>query len=282
MGFFSSIGKQSFSGGSGIINAIGLTNPVTAPFAIANIATGSKVTRTLLGEDKPTPMDPSAELARIRALYGERRAALVSEIRGETARRRSQAAANLATRGILRAPVSEATFGEVRRVGMEAESKALGELAGQQAGVEAQLMAQYAQMNMQREMQARAERNQLIAALIGGGASIASGFLTAPAAAAPAAPAAPAAVGAGGAHFSAGSLAGALAPITSFAATPSYNFDAAARPTAINPLFGSGNSFAIRDALLPISPQRPLLPRVRRHWDGYNWQSPTGSSGRFG
>jgi hypothetical protein len=86
------------------------------PFTIGGLVLGAGgLAGSLLSKPKSVAVpDISAELARIQALYEQARQNAVANIKYEAGQTRAQAASNLASRGIYRAPVSENVFGKLR------------------------------------------------------------------------------------------------------------------------------------------------------------------------
>lgn len=107
--------------------------------------------------------DIGAELARIRQLYAEARAQATQEAMRAGQELRGQAAQNLATRGILRSPVSENVFGKVT----ENTQREIGRATGQLALGEAQAMSGALGQLLQLNMAAQERRSQQDAARFG-------------------------------------------------------------------------------------------------------------------
>ena len=113
------------------------------PLTIAALALTVGTTAYSIFGPKPKQKVPdiSAELGRIRALYEQAKAAARANINAEAATGRQNLASNLATRGILRAPVSAAFGARLEDARLREIANAEGQLAGQEAGSLSQALA---------------------------------------------------------------------------------------------------------------------------------------------
>lgn len=136
----------------------------------------------LFGGSRKVPVpDISAELARISGLFAQARQAAIATIEQRGQAERGLIASNLAARGILRSPVSEAVFARQREAIGQDIAAVSGQIAGQEGMASAQVLqglmastqrAQFA--NLQLEQQ----RAQAITGSLGaiGGALLSAGL----------------------------------------------------------------------------------------------------------
>lgn len=140
------------------------------PITIAGLAlsAGSLAAGFFNKGSRPKVPDISAELGRIRALYDQARTAARANINAEAATGRQNLASNLATRGILRAPVSAAFGARLEDFRLREIANAEGQIAGQEAGAMTNALAALigAEQNAQeRNAQINAQRFGQLGAL---------------------------------------------------------------------------------------------------------------------
>lgn len=133
-----------------------------------------------------TPYDPTADLAKLNALYTEAGQGVKASVEAGTHGMTQRTAGNLAARGIYSSPVSEYAFQQDRAAKIQALTQAQNALAQQKAQAMAGLIGQGVDYNQriaianqqaqyQNEMRDYQTKQQLLAALIGGGAALAGG-----------------------------------------------------------------------------------------------------------
>ena len=129
------------------------------PFAAAGLALGAAgLGFSIFGGRRAQRVNIGGELARIRGLFDQQREATRRALEQQAAELRTQAASGLATRGTLRAPIAEATFGQIRGRQQQAFGAALGQLAGQQAQAESALLRGLIPLQAQQQQQAAQRR----------------------------------------------------------------------------------------------------------------------------
>ncbi len=119
--------------------------------------------------------DINAELGRISQLFEAQRQAAFQQIEADFVAQRGRTAANLAARGTLRSPVSEASFGRLADARLQARATAAGQLAGQEAAFRGQALGQFSRLGEA----AAIRRSQAAAARTGALASIGTSLLMA-------------------------------------------------------------------------------------------------------
>lgn len=157
--------------------------------AIGAIAAGAQLVGTGLSlyqafnQKRPQVPDISAEIARIRSLYAEAREQARQEVIRTGQDLRGQAAQGLATRGILRSPVSENVFGRIREETIRETGRQTGRIAEAEAGAIGGVLGQLLQLNMaaqERRSQQDAARWSAVAGAVGGLGNVAQNFSTPP------------------------------------------------------------------------------------------------------
>lgn len=134
-----------------------------------------------MNQKRPSVPDIGAEIARIRQLYAEARAQATQEAMRVGQDLRGQAAQGLATRGILRSPVSENVFGRIREETQREVGRQTGRLAEAEAGAIGGALGQLLQLNMaaqEKRAQQDAARWGAVAGGIGALGDVAQNFQT--------------------------------------------------------------------------------------------------------
>jgi len=131
---------QGFASGASAGAGVG---SFAGPFgaAIGGVVGGVAGAFTLGNRQRFQVPDISGELARVRALYEQARVQARANIKQEAAETRGQLAGNLATRGLLRAPVSENVFGRLREATSRDIATSEASIGAQEAGAISSLLS---------------------------------------------------------------------------------------------------------------------------------------------